>query len=239
MIAIRNQEMGPEFVFASLLSGYPTTGFTENVKQLLADDALSVESVKHVPSFLEVRSRVVDSLGSDAVLDDLRSEYIDLFDRGREVNSLYETEYGRERAMVKGTELVDIAAFYRAFGLENGADGTLPEMLDHVSVELEFYALLVLKSQMLQEAGDSEGQEIVLDARKKFLQSHLGRFVGAICLRPGVDSSPFYGAVFRYCRDLVKEECGRLGVVPESQSWISGQAEPPEMACGATIPGLK
>ncbi len=233
MIAIRNETWGPQFVLASLLTGYPDEAFSEYLGTLLSDEALADGPDEVAESLRDVCARAEGVMRTAATLDDLRSEYIDLFDRGREVNSLYETEYGRERAMVKGTELVDIAAFYRAFGLENGAAGTLPEMVDHVSVEFEFYALLVLKSQLLSEAGDPEGMDIVLDARRKFLQSHLGRFIGAICDRPGVAESAFYGAVFRYCRDLVSQECKRLDVVPEVQQWISGQTEAPEMSCGA------
>lgn len=162
----------------------------------------------------------------DNFSDDLRSEYIDLFDRGRQANSLYETEYGRSRAMVKGNELVDIAGFYKAFGLQIG-----PEMVDHIAVELEFYAWLLQKSEYLEKIQDLEGQEIVLDARKKFLKSHLGPFVGAICERPGVINSEFYSQAFGYCRELVHEECARLEVPIEALDWVDGKSEPDIMEC--------
>jgi nitrate reductase assembly molybdenum cofactor insertion protein NarJ len=237
MIAIKQQDTsGPGFVLASLIAAYPDEKFQENVAVLLKGGDLEQITSEQVRASLgAVRARLSDLLGNPQSLDDLRSEYIDSFDRGRQVNSLYETEYGRERAMVKGTQLVDIAGFYRAFGLETGGEGVQAEMIDHVAVELEFYALLALKSALLNEEADQNGIEIVLDARKKFLKTHLGRFVGAICERPGVSASPFYSAAFKYCRDLVLDECQRLGVEIEPESWLVGQTEPAEMSCGGSV----
>ncbi len=221
---LEKMSRGPSFLMASLLSSYPDDSFRENVGAVLEDDRLDKFTLKAL---------VLDVLQSEDRLNDLRSEYIDLFDRGRQVNSLYETEYGRERAMVKGTDLVDIAAFYRAFGLETGGDGLRAEMIDHVSVELEFYALLLLKCELLLEMGDDQGLEIVMDARRKFLKSHLGRFVGAIGERPGVSASEFYSQVFDFCRELVAEECEGLGLVIEPEHWIAPKGEPEAISCGA------
>lgn len=162
----------------------------------------------------------------DNFSDDLRSEYIDLFDRGREAVPLYETEYGRARTMVKGSELVDIAGFYKAFGLQIG-----PEMVDHIAVELEFYAWLLQKSDYLEQQQDKKGQEIVLDARRKFLKSHLGPFMNAICERPRLAQSEFYSAVFRTCRDLVQAECVKLEVPIETLNWVEGEKEPDKVEC--------
>ncbi len=158
--------------------------------------------------------------------DDLRSEYIDLFDRGHQSTPLYETEYARARTMVKGSELVDIAGFYKAFGLQIG-----PEMVDHIAVELEFYGWLLQKNDYLEQIGDTEGQQIVLDARKKFLRSHLGPFIGAICERPGLAKSEFYSAVFAHTRDLVHAECATLEVPIETLSWVEGTGEPDKIEC--------
>ncbi len=236
MIAVRQETCSPAFIFASLLAAYPGDRFRDDLGQLVGSgDLLTEESGPLRESFNRVRARLADILDNQQALDDLRSEYINLFDRGRQTNSLYETEYGRERAMVKGNQLVDIAGFYKAFGLETGGDGVQAEMIDHVAVQLEFYALLAMKSEVLSENGDALGVEIVLDGQKKFLTSHLGRFIGAICERPGVASSPFYLAIFEYCRDLVSYECERLGVEAEPENWISGQSDLGEVSCGGSV----
>jgi TorA maturation chaperone TorD len=195
--------------------------------------------VRGVPAlreaFAPLVTKVKRAFNDRIALDDLRSEYIDVFDRGRQVTSLYETEYGRERAMVKGPQLVDIAAFYRSFGFETGGEGVQAEMIDHVSVELEFYALLCLKYGALERRGDSEGMDVVLDGRRKFLRAHLARFIGAVADRPGVQASPYFSSVFEYCKALVMSECDRLGVEVEAESWLAPPVEAEEMSCGGSV----
>jgi nitrate reductase assembly molybdenum cofactor insertion protein NarJ len=228
MIAIQNKTYGPNFVFASVIAGYPTVSFKENLEILLQDSKIANPNL---------RKKIMEILSSDEKIDELRSTYIDLFDRGKDVNSLYETEYGRSRALVKGNELADIAGFYRAFGFDFA--GETSEMLDHIAVELEFYALMVLKSELLLESKDFEGYEIVLDGRKKFLKSHLSKFIGAICERPGVVNNDFYSSVFKFCKDLIYKECENLGVEIEPESWIDGENDVADISCGSGIGCLK
>lgn len=214
------------FILASLLTSYPDEGFVENVSILLEDESINLPD--------PLNSSVQEILRSAERLADLKSEYIEIFDHSKVQNPLYETEYGRERAMFKANELSDIAGFYRAFGFEMDENGT-HELQDHVSVELEFYSLLMMKVNFLNEAGDQEGAEIVTDAMRKFLESHLGRFVSSIGERPGVQSSPFYSSLIKWCADVVASESERLGVNPEKATWFASQAETEEVACGATV----
>jgi nitrate reductase assembly molybdenum cofactor insertion protein NarJ len=58
--------------------------------------------------------------------------------------------------MFKATELSDIAGFYRAFGFEMNQEGDR-DMVDHISVELEFYSLLMMKYLYLNKANDLMG----------------------------------------------------------------------------------
>lgn len=227
---------GPSFILASLLSTYPDEKAVENIELIVKDAELFTRSRPAVYQVLEPLLKKLKNIMADRIaLDDLRSEYIDIFDRGRHVTSLYETEYGRARAMVKGTQLVDVAGFYRSFGFETGGEGVQAEMIDHVSVELEFYALLCLKYEALSDAGDRVGMETVLDGRRKFLSTHLGRFVEAICDRPGVQNSPYFSAVFTFCRDLVLDECKRLNATVDAEKWIAAPVEAEEMNCGGSI----
>lgn len=209
-----------QFLLASILTTYPDGQFCENVENILHEPGLTL------PEFL--KKMVADAIQDAARLDDVRSEFIDIFERGRGANPLYETEYGRDRAMVKGSELADIAGFYRAFGFDFGGDDLQKEMLDHVAVELEFYALLLMKEMTLSRRKDENGVSIVHDARKKFLQDHLGRFVGAIAERPGVKNSDFYSLVFCWCRDIIEHECQRLNVGVVPAEWIAMQLEQPD-----------
>lgn len=240
MIAVRSPSTGPAFVLASLVASYPDEAYAGNLGTLLVDAELPAGMGDELSAQLgALRLVLADALGDPARLDDVRSEFIDCFDRGKDVTSLYETEYGRERAMVKGNELADIAGFYRAFGFETGGDGVQPEMLDHVAVELEFYALLVFKTEALTQVGDAEGVDVVTKARRTFLRDHLGRFIGALCDRPGLASSAFYQAAFGFCRELVLEECRRLDVELEPVAWLAGEAAAPEMSCGGSVGCVK
>lgn len=212
------------FVLASALASYPREDLPATVPLLLEDIAADL------PEALGALLR--DRVTADAI-PDLQSEYIDLFDAGRQANPLCETEYDRRRALAKGNELADIAGFYRAFGfaLDPALDGM--EMADHIGLELEFYALMLMKETALSEAGDAEGVSITAEARGKFLASHLGRFARALSRRPGVASSAFYGPLFAWVADLLEEECRRLGVAAEPADWIEAEAmKDGELACG-------
>lgn len=161
--------------------------------------------------------------------DDLCSLFIDLFDRGKERTSLYETEYGRMGGLNKGNALADIQGFYTAFGF---APGDLGEAMDHAAVELEFYALLLVKEGLLSARGEGEGVAIVRDARGKFLKDHLGRFLDAIAERPGVRGDPLYGPVFTWTARLVARECALLGVSPAPLDFFADPSMEGEVKCG-------
>ncbi|MDQ1363691.1 MAG: putative dimethyl sulfoxide reductase chaperone [Pseudomonadota bacterium] len=216
----------PNFILASFLSGYPGEGFSENVALLLQDDGIILTEAD--------RQWVAQLIADKQQVEDLCSEYIDLFERGRHVNPLNETEYGRNRALAKGNDLADIAGFYRAFGFSLDDDRGYKETFDHLAVELEFYALLGIKENYLVEANDVAGIEIVRDARKKFLDSHLGRFIQSICERPGVQDSERYLRIYRWCAELVRQECQLLGVSPKQVSYLGDQTGSEEMNCGGT-----
>ena len=221
-----------EFILASLLTSYPDEMFSVDV-QLMLEEEQSMFSQ-------ELRRRITGIISDTGKIDDFRSEYLNLFDSGRGVAPLYETEYGRQRAFFKANELSAIAGFYQAFGFELGGEDTAREMADHLSVELEFYALLLMKQAHLEESGDGIGAAIVKSAREKFLRDHLGRFVSAILARPGVSESEIYADILRFCEKLIQSECAILGVVPEIANWVEGEQETSaEVSCGGTVGCLK
>jgi nitrate reductase assembly molybdenum cofactor insertion protein NarJ len=170
-----------------------------------------------------------------AARDDLRglqARYTFIFDLPKDRVPLYETEHGRMRGMSKGNDLADIGGFYRAFGVEID-DASSHEMLDHLAVELEFYALMLVKEHALLEAGAHDGADIVREGRRKFLESHLGRFVAAIAGHPRVDSDSVYGPVLSWIAELVNEECDALGVMPAPLEFFPDVADVEDSTCGA------
>ena len=218
------------FVLASLLTGYPTNALQESVAILLKDPSLQMSE--------ELRALIVDRTSSNKLLD-LQSEYIDIFDRGRSANPIYETEYGRHRALAKGNELSDIAGFYHAFGFELAKDRENMDMLDHASIELEFYALLLMKQIHLTEVNNEEGVFVVEDGRKKFMVAHLGRFIAAIGDRPGVQESEYYRSIYGWASNLVEKECKDLQLQIDIVDWINGEnKKEEEMNCEVAGAGL-
>lgn len=216
---------GP-FVLASVLSSYPDADFQQSVNELLEDESIVLPE--------DLREQLQQLVANVSSVDDLRSDYIAIFDQAKSLNPLYETEYGRERAMFKANELSDIAGFYRAFGFEMSQEGDR-DMVDHISVELEFYSLLLMKHIYLQGIEDRDGCEVVYDGMRKFMDSHLGRFVPAILERDGVKSSDSYRSIFKWVEEIVIRECSRIGVRPETAKWFASQIEGENMCCGGTV----
>lgn len=218
------------FVLASLLTAYPTMDLEESVGVLLSDPEIKMEE--------DLRKMILSRVEAKN-LADIQSEYIDIFDRGQTTNPAYETEYGRHRALAKGNELSDIAGFYKAFGFELDADRENKDMIDHVSTELEFYALLLMKQINLDEIKDEEGSYVVEDGRKKFLMSHLAGFIGAIGNRPGIQESEYYRCIFGWISDLVGNECLDLKIQVDQVEWIQAEyKKEDEISCQVNTGGL-
>ncbi|MBW7874606.1 MAG: molecular chaperone TorD family protein [Candidatus Cloacimonetes bacterium] len=220
MDSISTINPGP-FVLASVLSGYPDQNYLVCVSELLKDKDFEI--------LQPLQNKLEQLIGNkDFNVEELSSEYLSIFDLSKSLNPLYETEYGRERSMFKTNELSDIAGFYKAFGFDF-VDGT--EMIDHVSVELEFYSLMMMKLIYLQNEKDLEGVAIVSDGMLKFMRDHLGRFVSSILLRPRVMESQYYSCVFQWIEQLVLQECKRLNINPELQGWFSVSQAEEEVSC--------
>jgi len=82
-----------------------------------------------------------------------------------------ETEYSHWKdPTYRAHQMADIAGFYHAFGVE--PDGAHPERPDHVSLELEFVSLLLLK---LDQPGsdDAEARTITRGALHGFIRDHV------------------------------------------------------------------
>ncbi len=167
---------------------------------------------------------------SDFGLTDLQAEHRRAF--GLAGSLCYETEYGLPHEFRHSQELADIAGFYRAFGF--GIGGKVRERPDHLAAELEFMHLLALKEAVATESGIAEHVEICADAQRKFLQDHLGRWIGwfAESLARSAEDGP-YPALACFASAFVRADAERLGAHPEPRLLAGVQPTPlgAEISC--------
>ena len=145
-------------------------------------------------------------------INDMESEYLRIFDIGGKI-SPYETEYLTEKISRKPFELADIAGFYNAFGFGINEDNDNKESVDHISVELEFMAILAWKEEYARENQQEENLRIVQDARMKFLKEHLARW--GFFFRRRIrefECDDFYKGLGEILESLLNLECEKHGL---------------------------
>ncbi|MFQ5991970.1 MAG: molecular chaperone [Nitrospiraceae bacterium] len=91
----------------------------------------------------------------------------------------YETLFGNDHVFGQAHVMGDIAGFYKAFGVELSRD--IHERMDHLSVELEFMHFLAYKESYARCHDGEQKTQIVVDAQKKFVKDHIGRWVPMFC----------------------------------------------------------
>jgi DMSO reductase family type II enzyme chaperone len=132
---------------------------------------------------------------------------------------LNEIEYGDIKAdpLFQPHRLADLAAFYRAFGLEVAEDAG--ERHDHICLELEFLCVLAAKeAYALEHQLDGDQLAQCRDAQKKFLREHLGRWTPAFARRlAAATNEPTLRAMAEFTRAFIESECVRFGVNPGSE----------------------
>jgi nitrate reductase assembly molybdenum cofactor insertion protein NarJ len=173
---------------------------------MMSEDILEGEMLSSVNRFKEY------FLGNRHRIDDIKSEYLATFDIGREI-SPYETEYIREKVSRKPFELADIAGFYTAFGFSINEDMRNKEALDHISIELEFMAILEWKGQYALEKEEEENAKIVKDARMKFLKDHLAKWGFFYCRQiHRLEGDGLYKRLGRILELVLALECERYSI---------------------------
>ncbi len=132
---------------------------------------------------------------------------------------LNEIEYGDIKAdpLFQPHRLADLAAFYRAFGLEVTSDAG--ERQDHLCLELEFMCVLAAREAYAHEHQlDAEQLGQGRDAQKNFLREHLGRWTPAFTRRlVAATTEPALLALAEFTRAFVESECFRFGLNPGSE----------------------
>lgn len=185
---------------------------------------------------------------SDLNLSDLQSEHRATF--GLTGSLCYETENGLPNEFRLSQELADIAGFYRAFGFNVG--GPVRERPDHLAVELEFMYLLALKESHADAYGTQEQKEVCIDAQRKFLGEHLGRWIGQfaeslarttrqrVAVVNALEDPPIQGVypqLARFAADFVAADAERLGVqiAPLSLEQVRPTPYDPQLSCDSCL----
>jgi DMSO reductase family type II enzyme chaperone len=135
---------------------------------------------------------------------------------------LNEIEYGDIKAdpLFQPHRLADLAAFYRAFGLEVAEDAG--ERQDHLCMELEFLCVLAAKeAYALEHRLAAEQLAQCREAQRCFLREHLGRWAPAFARRlAAATSEPVWCALAGLTRGFIELECARQGVKPGSEDLL-------------------
>jgi TorA maturation chaperone TorD len=155
----------------------------------------------------------------------------------------YETEYHpTAETFFRSQQLADIAGFYRAYGLQ--VSHSHPERVDHVALELEFMAVLLLKQRIAlgSQSWNPESAEqaaVCEDTQRAFFRDHLAWWLSSFAtgLARKAGTGP-YAAVGRVLAAFLPTERQRLGValprLPLQPTFIERPEEQAGCAgCGA------
>lgn len=150
----------------------------------------------------------------------------------------YETGYRGDGIFQQSELMADIAGFYRAHGLRAG--GPERERVDHVTVELEFLAV-VAKKEILAIQRGSEAQEAVCrDTTALFLRDHLGCWGPAFGRRAAaVTSSAWLRNIGQLVARWIEYDMAAFGVEPaEAVEEPLPQDPPDDGSCGPCPTGV-
>jgi len=185
-----------------------------------------------IPEFERSISNALDRSIEAHALAGLAEDYDRLFGVGESILiPMYETEYAMDTIFAKTKELADLNGFYRAFEVELGKDSQ-GERPDHVSIELDFMATLMIKEAYARNEAWEDKVNVSLEARKKFLKDHIGRwgptFLGLVNHKAEVE---FYKVLSRSTMDLINKDLKDLNARPgfiepfeKIQNWIQQQS---------------
>ena len=160
----------------------------------------------------------VSSEGVNWDIQDLRDEHRRVFSNVIALDCPpYETLFGNDHVFGQSYVMGDIAGFYSAFGVQLSQD--IHERLDHLSVELEFLHFLAYKESYALCHDGPEKLKTVIDAEKKFVKEHVGRWVPLFSgmLKKKAEYG-FYKIIADLTAQWVSFEIAYLGVTPQPYS---------------------
>jgi TorA maturation chaperone TorD len=178
----------------------------------------SQERLQSVAAHFDAIEEWISSEGENWNIQDLRDEHRRVFSNVIALDCPpYETLFGNDHIFGQSYVMGDIAGFYSAFGLQLSPD--IHERLDHLSVELEFMHYLSYKESYAILHDGREKLKTVLEAEKKFVKEHIGRWVPLFSgmLKRKADYG-FYKILADFTTDWMAFEIAFLGVTPEPYS---------------------
>jgi TorA maturation chaperone TorD len=154
----------------------------------------------------------------------------------------YETEYyPAKETFARSQQMADAAGFYRAFGVEPSADR--PERPDHLALELEFMAFLLMKKRLAVASAQTNAEaaeqiEVCERAERDFFGDHLAWWVPAFATGLARKADRGYlRALARALAALIAAERHRLGVpTPHRPTQPSLIEQPDEQSGCASCP---
>jgi TorA maturation chaperone TorD len=139
----------------------------------------------------------------------------------------YETAYRGDGIFQQSALLADIAGFYRAQGLRAG--GPERERPDHITVELEFMAVLARKQVRALRDSRQDEADICADMSSLFIRDHLGCWGPAFGRRAAaVATSPWYRGLGGLLATWIEADAAAAGVVPVEVVEDPLPQEPPD-----------
>ena len=114
-----------------------------------------------------------------------------------------------EKTLMGDTSMA-VQQLYEEGGFEIAED--FRELPDHIAAELEFLYLLIYRQNQAQRNGDPEALTATAGLRKRFLDEHLGRWVGPFtaAVRSGTQSA-FYRELAELTGRFVRMETTATG----------------------------
>ncbi|MDO8932212.1 MAG: molecular chaperone TorD family protein [Rhodocyclaceae bacterium] len=88
----------------------------------------------------------------------------------------YGSVWLEENKTLMGDTTMAVIALYQEGGFE--IDEEFREVPDHIAVELEFLYLLIFQENEARSSGDAARLKAVADLKARFLDQHLGRWIG-------------------------------------------------------------
>jgi TorA maturation chaperone TorD len=150
----------------------------------------------------------------------------------------FETEYEPTgEIFARSQQMADVAGFYRAFGIEPSRRS--PERPDHLGLELEFLAFLLLRKRQARAALATDPEaasrvEVCERAFRDFVRDHLAWWVPAFAsgLARKAGGRGFHAPLARLLACWVPAECRRLGIQAVLRPARPELIEPPEEQAG-------